>query len=164
MASVAGARGDAEERDRQVERSGMYGEYPAIVRAYQELLGDPAARREALKRAVFLVWYSAIMPPQDTGIPPLPDGTVRSVFDALDAAVRAGLYDAELAWMLAWYHSQSPDLFAVYGASDDLMSFIAATPASDWKGATIVADVMALRGQMGNYWVRKANGAREERR
>ncbi|MDB4898588.1 MAG: hypothetical protein JWN53_396, partial [Gemmatimonadetes bacterium] len=56
LASIRGTSGNAEERDRQIERSGMYGEYPAIVRAYIELFDDEASRLEATKRAVFLVW------------------------------------------------------------------------------------------------------------
>src|SRR6478672_8060333 len=88
LASIAGARGTLEERDRQIERSGMYGEYPAIVRAYEELFGDPDSAAEAVKRAVFLVWSGAMLPPSDTGIAPLPDGTMRSVFDALSTQAR----------------------------------------------------------------------------
>ena len=50
LASIAGAKGTMEERDRQVERSGVYGEYPAIIRAYEELFADPEGAGEAIKR------------------------------------------------------------------------------------------------------------------
>ena len=83
LASITGARGTLEERDSQIERSGLYGEYPAIVRAYEELFADPEAEGEAIKRAVFLVWRGAMELPVHTGIAPLPDGTVREVIDAL---------------------------------------------------------------------------------
>ena len=60
LASIAGAHGTIEERDRQVERSGVYGEYPAIVRAYEELFADAESAGEAIKRAIFLVWRGAV--------------------------------------------------------------------------------------------------------
>ena len=60
LASISAASGSAEERYRQIERSGMYGEYPAIVSGYVELFDDEESSLEALKRAVFLVWRSAM--------------------------------------------------------------------------------------------------------
>src|SRR3954463_6462409 len=93
LASISGAQGNLEERDRQIERSGMYGEYPAIVRAYEEHFDDPESSLEAIKRAFFLVWRGAMASPADTGIAPLPEGTVRVVVDALDALVRRGEVD-----------------------------------------------------------------------
>ena len=77
LTSIAGAQGTIEERDRQIERSGMYGEYPAIVRAYEELFTNPESAGEAIKRASFLVWRGAVGLPAVSGIAPLPDGTVR---------------------------------------------------------------------------------------
>ena len=70
LASIAGARGSLEERDRQIERSGVYGEYPAIVRAYAERFADPESAGEAVKRAVFLVWRGAMELPVHTGSDP----------------------------------------------------------------------------------------------
>ncbi len=160
LASIAGAQGTHEERDRQIERSGMYGEYPAIVHAYEELFTDPESAAEAIKRAVFLVWQGATRLPSETGIAPLPDGTVRSVIDALDARVRQHERDDELGWMLAWYHAQNPDLLELYGATGELMRFVAGYPATAWEGASISAESMAARGQMGRYWLGQANGAR----
>ena len=46
LASIAGARGALEERDQQIERSGMYAEYPAIMHAYIELMSDDQSRPE----------------------------------------------------------------------------------------------------------------------
>ena len=160
LASIAGARGTPDERDRQIERSGIYGEYPAIVRAYEELFNDPDSAAEAIKRAVFLVWYGAVRVPTETGIAPLPDGTVRSVVDALSSYVREHPHDEELRWMLAWYDAQSPDVFELYGASDELMRLVRETPADDWRHAGVTPERMSGRGQMGRYWAEQANGAR----
>ncbi|MEP6989304.1 MAG: hypothetical protein ABJA80_00120 [bacterium] len=160
LASIAGARGDVEERDRQIERSGVYGEYPAIVRAYEELFADPDSAGEATKRATFLVWRGAVELPALTGIAPLPDGTVRAVIDALDARHRRGQADAEQAWMLAWYHAQSPDLLELYGATPRLLELAGSAKADAWRDAGLTAAHMVLRGQMGRYWTELAAGAR----
>jgi hypothetical protein len=159
LASIRGADGTLEERDRQIERSGMYGEYPAIVRAYQELFADPASAGEAVKRAFFLVWRGAMESPANTGIAPLPDGTVRSVTDELGARARRQECDDEQEWMLAWYHAQSPLLLELYGATPELMRAAESRPADSWRTATITPENMALRGQMGRYWVEMTNGA-----
>ena len=51
LASVRGATGTIEDRDRQITRAGLYAEYPAIVRSYLELVPDERDGVEALKRA-----------------------------------------------------------------------------------------------------------------
>ena len=160
LASIAGATGTPDERDRQIERSGLYGEYPAIVRAYEEHFTDPDTAAEAIKRAVFLVWAGGVLSPAETGIAPLPDGTTRSVIDALDAWVRQHDPDEELRWMLAWYHAASPDLLELYGATPELLRFIAEGRPDSWRDEGISAARMTMRGQMGRYWTQKANGAR----
>jgi hypothetical protein len=159
LASIAGARGTIDQRDRQIERSGVYGEYPAIVRAYEELFADSELAGEAIKRAVFLVWRGAMDLPADTGIAPLPDGTVREVVDAVNARARRGEIDDEQTWMLAWYHAQSPYLFELYGATPDLINVAQACDATAWRSAGITKERMAVRGQMGRYWSAKATGA-----
>ncbi len=159
MASIIGARGDADERDRQIERSGLYGEYPAIVRAYEELFSDPESAGEALKRAVFLVWRSAAGLPWETGLAALPDGTMRAVVDELDARVRRGETDQEQGWMLAWYHTQSPYLLELYGASPAVLRLVDSHSGDTWSGAAIIGASMVRRGQMGRYWSALANGA-----
>jgi hypothetical protein len=159
LASIAGASGGIEERDRQIERSGVYGEYPAIVRAYEELFVDPEQANEAIKRAVFLVWQGATELPANTGIAPLPDGTVREVIEALNVrARRDAIYD-EQQWMLAWYHAQSPDLLELYGATPALLEIAEAVDAAAWRDAGITKLGMALRGQMGRYWSELATDA-----
>ena len=159
LASIAGAHGTIEERDRQVERSGMYGEYPAIVRAYEELFVDAESAGEAIKRAIFLVWRGAVALPAVTGIAPLPDGTVRAVVDAAGAHVRRDLLDAEQVWMLAWYHASSPDLLALYGATTELIDAAESCDPEAWREASSTRAAMSLRGQMGRYWSELVGGA-----
>jgi len=159
LASIAGAGGTIEERDRQIERSGVYGEYPAIVRAYEELFADAEQAAEALKRAVFLVWQGAMELPVNTGIPPLPEGTLREVIEALNTRARRDAIDDEQQWMLAWYHAQSPFLLELYGATPALIEIAEGVDATAWREAVITQQTMALRGQMGRYWSMLAAGA-----
>jgi hypothetical protein len=160
LASIRGASGTLEEQDRQIERSGMYGEYPAIVRAYVELFADQESAPEAIKRAVFLVWRGAMAPPAATGIASLPDGTSRTVIEELDARVRRGQTDDELAWMLAWYLGEGRFVFELYGGTPKLFRHAEGLAPDAWRSAGITAASMTQRGQLGRYWTMLAAGAR----
>ncbi len=160
LASIAGARGTLEERDQQIERSGMYAEYPAIVHAYIELMSDQESSLEALKRALFLVWRSAMALPAISGIASLPDGVARRVLEELDTRFRRGAIDNELWWMLAWYHGEGPFVLELYGAVDDLRRMLERMGPDGWRSASITPAAMATRGQMGRYWSALATGTR----
>ncbi len=159
LASVRGASGSLEEQDSQIERSGLYGEYPAIVNAYIELFADAESSLEALKRALYIVWRGAMDLPVRTGIPPLPDATSRRVLEELDNRLLRESGDGELAWMLAWYHAQGSFVLELYGATPRVMSLAESTDAEAWREAGITAARMAVRGQMGRYWAAKGAGA-----
>jgi len=152
LASIRGTSGTPDERDAQIERSGLYGEYPAIVNAYVEHFSDPDSAMEALKRAYFLVWRSAMATPAETGIAPLPDGTIRVVIDELDAWARRDAADDELRWMLGHYHALGPSVLELYGASTRLIRLARDAGAAAWSDAAATRASMAGRGQMGRYW------------
>jgi hypothetical protein len=156
LASIRGTSGTAEERDRQIERSGMYGEYPAIVRAYIELFDDPESRLEATKRAVFLVWRSAMAVPVSTGIAALPEGTSRTVIETLDDLVRRDAGDDELAWMLGRYAAEGEFVFDLYGGTSHLLRYAADAGSDAWRAGEITAASMSQRGQLGLYWLELA--------
>ncbi len=160
LASMRGAAGSPEEQDRQLERAGLYGEYPAIVRAYVELFGDDGSAAEAVKRAVFLVWRSAVALPVVSGIAALPDGTCRAVIEELDARVRRGVADAELGWMLAWYYGEGAFAFELFGGTPRLTRYAEAVPRSEWRSVHIAPGSLAGRGQLGRYWTGLTAGAR----
>lgn len=152
LASIAGATGTPDERDSQIERSGLYGEYPTIVNAYVEHFSDPESSLEALKRAYFLVWRSAMATPSESGIAPLPDGTIRVVIDELDAWARREAADDELRWMLGHYHARGPSVLELYGASPRLVRLAASAGDEGWRRAPRAPAAMTSRGQMGRYW------------
>jgi hypothetical protein len=152
LASIAGASGTPDERDAQIERSGLYGEYPAIVNAYVEHFPDPDTALEALKRAYCLGWRGAMAPPAESGIASLPDGTIRVVIDELDALARRDAADPELRWMLGHYHALGPSVLELYGASVPLVALASAAGADAWRAARPEPAAMEGRGQMGRYW------------
>jgi hypothetical protein len=153
LASIAAAVGTAEERYRQIERSGMYGEYPAIVSAYVELFDDPESALEALKRALFLVWRSAMFSPDVTGIGALPESTARVVLERLDAAIRGDEADEELAWMLAWYRDTGEFALELLGATPRVLRWESDVEPDAWRRLGITPHLMRRRGQMGLYWM-----------
>ena len=67
--------------------------------------------------------------------------------------MRRELGDDELAWMLAWYHAQSPFLLELYGATPALMRFAQSLDADAWREENLSRQAMAMRGQMGRYWI-----------
>jgi hypothetical protein len=158
LASVRGASGTPDERDAQIERSGLYGEYPAIVNAYVEHFSDPDSSLEALKRAYFLVWRSAMATPAETGIASLPDGTIRNVIDELDAWARREVSDPELRWMLGHYYALGPTVLELYGASPRLVRLAAGVGGDAWRSAAVDRQSMSIRGQLGRYWTALLEG------
>ncbi|MGZ8377189.1 MAG: hypothetical protein ACXW05_07725 [Gemmatirosa sp.] len=164
LASIAGASGTMEERHAQIARSGLYGEYPAILAAYQALFAHPESGAEALKRAVFVAWVGSVAPPCHTAILDLPEHALRATVGALERALARGARDdAELRWMLAWYHGLAPALFDVYGSGggDGSVADAVADCAPDaWLSASLAPAAFMNRGQMGRYWRDLLDGRR----
>ncbi len=152
LARISGATGNPDERDAQITRSGLYGEYPAIIRAYFDVQGpEPETSLEAIKRTVFLVWHSFKALPVDSGISEIAESTVRSVFTALEHTIGSDSADEELRWMLAWYRDSFPEPFDTYGPVRSLDGFIRDVSTDDAL-ANLRTSRFSGRGQLGMYW------------
>jgi hypothetical protein len=154
LASIAGASGTIEERDAQITRSGMYAEYPAIFSSYLELArdaDDPATAREALKRAVFIAWYSFVEVPIVSAISELPESSVRELMDLLGRAIEKESIDDEMRLMLAWYAGTFGYPFEHYGPVRGIEGFVDTLPKEEVRrrASTMNAN---NRGQLGAYW------------
>jgi hypothetical protein len=149
---VAQAGGDPEERDRALERWGLYAEYPAILSGYLALLEDEGSRLEALKRAVFLVWYSAVEPPMLSGISELPESAVRAALEELERACREAAIDDEMRWMLAWYHSVGDLALLRTPGLPSVEALVAEEDPLAWEDAETGDGRMKERGLLGRYW------------
>ena len=160
MARVAAAArgsagGDPAERDRRLERDRVYADYPVICEGY--LARAWSARgsdegREALRRAVFLLWCSGARPAFLTGVAELPDEMFEAVVSALDEQCQRGALDAELRWMLPRYHAAAPEVFGRFHDQRALQEFLAAAPADAWRRESLRPEAFRGRGQMGWYW------------
>jgi len=151
LASLRGATGTIEEKDRQITRSGLYAEYPAILRSYLDLLSDDAAGHEALKRAVFLVWFSTMEPSPYSGISEFPEHHAREAMQVLEDRARTGALDEEFVLMLAWYQGIMSAAFELYGVNTFAAQAIVGVPHDGWLGR-FVPSQFGNRGQLGTYW------------
>lgn len=151
LARISGATGTPDARDAQITRSGLYAEYPAIIRSYFEAEGpEPETSLEVTKRTVFLVWHSFKALPVDSGISEVAESTVRDVFGALDHMI-ANDADEELRWMLAWYRDSFPEPFDTYGPVRNLDAFIRDVSTADAL-ENLRESQFTGRGQLGMYW------------
>jgi hypothetical protein len=152
LARISGASGTPDERDAQITRSGLYAEYPAIIRSYFETEGpEPETWLEVIKRTVFLVWHSFKALPVDSGISEVAESTVRDVFGALDHLIGNGNADEELRSMLAWYRDSFPEPFDTYGPVRNLDAFIRDVSTEDAL-EQLRESQFGGRGQLGMYW------------
>ena len=150
LASIRGATGTIEQRDAQITRSGMYAEYPAIIRGYIELDSeDEAVRLESLKRALFLVWYSFTVASTESGISELAETVVREVMSWLEGYVGRG--DDELRVMVAWYRDTFGYPFDYFGPVRGLDEWISETSSGDAR-VFLARSSWKDRGQLGLYW------------
>ena len=159
LASIRGATGTIDEKDAQVQRSGLYAEYPAILACYLDRLSIDADRAEALKRAVFLVWWSAIEPPPLSGIAELPERYSRETMHALEDVALCGALDDEFRAMLAWYHSILSVPFDLFGADRYVPDAIRGVAHDAWR-SRFQASHFQQRGQLGRYWQSVLTGER----
>lgn len=154
---LAGHRGPMEARDAEWTRTGLYADYAAIFSGYVDLAEaglTPADRLEALKRAVFLVWYEGAEPAPLSGVTELPEGSVRRALSQLERlCIRKG-FDRELQWMLPWYWRLADyALLRVPGLACLEEHLQRAPPDSDaWRHAPMMATDFEHRGRMGRYW------------
>jgi hypothetical protein len=152
LASLNGARGTIEEKDEQIRRSGLYAEYPAVLRSYIDHLA-PELSMEALKRAVFLVWVAALEPPPVSGIAEFPERYSREVMAALEDQVCYRVLDEEFLMMLAWYRSVFALPFELFGADRQVPAVTRGIAAKAWRERFTPAQFQD-RGQLGHYWRR----------
>jgi hypothetical protein len=150
LASLKGASGTIEQRDEQIRRSGLYAEYPAVLRCYIDHLASETST-EALKRAVFLVWLSAVEPAPVSGIAEFPEGYSREVMAALEEQVLYHDLDEEFLTMLAWYQSVFAAPFELFGADRQVPEATRDVAPNAWRERFSAAQ-FENRGQLGHYW------------
>ena len=121
------------------EQMGIYDAWRNIFEQYVILArqGD----LEALKRALFLYWYSCSEPNELSGIPSLGDDLPFEVLGMINDLAQKGELDTELKWMLPYYYSIT-DWYIDRFEGFDKLKKISKEPDSSFDN----------RGQLGKYW------------
>lgn len=139
--------GSIEEKNLILEQSGVLEDYKKIFNEYVQL---HKKELEALKRCLFLYWYSISEPSCYTGLGEFDKERVEKVFNTLNRRLSKGITDYEMDWMLgyysAWDYIYEP--FTEYNSIQEKMKEINKVE----MPSSIDRNEMAKRGQMGKYW------------
>lgn len=106
---------------------------------------------EALKRALFLYWYSWAEPCWLSGICVLDDDLSIEVLGMVNNIVKNGALDIEFKWMISCYYAVA-DLYIDNFEGFDELKKISKIIDSDLWMEYIEKACFSGRGQMGNYW------------
>jgi hypothetical protein len=151
LSIVESVTGLMEEKDKQLDQLGVYAGYQTVYSLYLALLTDPAGSLEALKRVVFLCWYSMSEPFMFIGLRDLPSN-MPSVYPHLERDRGSARPDSELSWMLPWYYQISDYAFPNLDKAPHLASFLASADPQAYLSVPPDERHMENRGQMGRYW------------
>ncbi len=150
-----------EEKDEQFEATGIFEDYRRIFEQYVLLITDDIDGLEALKRAVFLLWFEVAQPSFLSGIRGFSQESGNQAFACLEQYFAAGKVDHELKWMLQHYYVIAEWVFDVrHRTSTELKRMVA-----DHQELFLTEakpEHFVGRGQMGDYWasVATSNAAR----
>ena len=115
-------------------------EYKRIHKQYADISSH---NMEALKRGLFIQWYSLLEPKYLTGISELDKNAEEKIVHVMNELIEAGEVDCELVWMLNHYSNWG---WALQGLSDKFVS----QKNYPWPN-NMTREEMKLRGQMGIY-------------
>ena len=139
-------KGTMEQRDDDLQNSGVYEEYKSI---HLEYLDYADTDIEAMKSALFLQWYALVEPSSYTGINEIDKDAAERVMNLTLDIIRNNLADDELKWMLQHY-LEWEYIFEDFEAYENLNNFFA--DKNHRLPKSIDKELMIKRGQMGKYW------------
>ena len=151
--------------DRMGEETGVYDAWRRIFGEYVVLARE--GNIEALKRAIFLVWFECAEPAwlSNTGVWGLDMALVKEVLHMANTMAKEDRLDAELQWMLPWYYMIADFYLRAEGLDDlrkasekDPHAFSHVFP----KGC--LRSTFDNRGQLGRYWSDLWDGANADSR
>ncbi len=144
--SVTSISGTMEEKNEQIKNLGIFDQYKKIHSEYSKLNKSDL---EALKRGLFLIWYSRTEPSCYTGIADLDLDAEKAIIQTLDRRMNKNVTDYELDWMLSYYSSFE---FAFEQFKDYKSFYTKLTSDKVEMPDSIDREEMKTRGQMGIYW------------
>lgn len=149
MRVVVGLSGSMEAKHQTLLDTGVYARYAAIHATYTELA---AQNEEALKRAIFILWYSLAEPECFTGIFSLSESATEQAGQLLQQLVTANELDEEWRWMLPWYYRLTDYAFGNWTAQPAFQQLLTGLPNQAWNPHPVLFPLEA-RGRMGSYWL-----------
>ena len=161
LAHAQATEGEMLDVERHLREEGTYAESAAIHAAYVVLADLPKRDLEALKRAVFLAWYSGAEPACFTGIGDLDEEALERTWVVLEEAFAGNAVDDELTVMLGWYQAVGYDIGGFPGTdgrwhecvSPTFRARLDALDGGAYKRHHFSRDDLLKRGQMGVYWI-----------
>lgn len=153
--AIENASGTIEYTGTQLEVIGAYDEYLSIHREYANMLSTDSSQ-EALKRALFIQWFSLTEPAFLSGINVLDPHAELAVLTHLDLLLKDGQTDDELTDMLRYYTTwEYVFQRAEFRHLHALQSFVTSWMSTSYCPTAPPLHVaeMAGRGQMGRYWL-----------
>ena len=153
LVQVRRVAGLMDEKHEQLQQSGVFREYGEIYEAYVELIESESVGLEALKRAVFLMWYEQAEPACFSGVFELSAKASRKVLKFLENKIEAGELDIELKWMLPYYNMIADWVFSQHADFPNLVAYLSRSDSELWHEVDMRAEFFAHRGQMGAYWL-----------
>ena len=145
---------DAIQLTRQIQNNDTREKLFEIFKTYSQVHSQYAALAqeniEALKRGLFIQWYSMTEPSFLTGIGDLDKGARFTIIEILNRKIENDDLDLELEWMLNYY-SNFPWAFEEFKEYKGLARVLANR--QDKRLPVIDPKHMKTRGQMGHYWI-----------
>ncbi len=160
IALIDNFKGYLEEKDAFNQKSGIYSQFAQIFLEYAHLALN--GNIEALKRAIFYIWYQQAEPYELSGIKNIDNEAAVKIVSMLESMMLKNALDAELKWMLNWYTTDSwifesflkSTIFEDFKRQDHFN-----TENCDYEQFTEIAKTenskynYKNRGQLGNYWL-----------
>ncbi|TXF79588.1 hypothetical protein [Chryseobacterium sp.] len=138
--------GTIEYKEHFVLNSGIPEQYKRIHAQYSQLAHS---ENEALKRGLFIQWYSLAEPLWLSGISELSKDSEQKIISILNDKILAGKVDNELKWMLEYYLDWDW-VFKKYEGLPGIDKAI--RERKNEMPDHINSEEMNQRGQMGIYW------------
>jgi len=136
------------ERDEYLEKNGIYKRWRDIFEGYVHLAS--AGDIEAVKRALFFLWYQCSEPNALSGINNLDDNLVEKALLIVNSIAENEDLDMELKWMLPYYYAVTNWYFERFKG---LNSLLKASKRNEnlWETEKSKS-IFGNRGQLGEYW------------
>lgn len=150
--AVSRVTGSWDDTASQLRSAGVNAAYAEVHAAYV-LLAEQSGVVEALKRAVFLQWYSISEPGCFTGLAEMDASAERRALELLDGLVARDELDEEFQWMAAYYFQITDFYLPGHEGLEALKEFSRRNQGELWSRGAPSRASLSGRGQMSAYWL-----------